>query len=201
MLWNGMRCTSAAPARSCPDTNRRRLRGPGPVVKWYDQFTTATDVRGRRSAIGRRAGAAVLTFTPGLPRLPLPRLRAEDVRIPAIPLAAVVDHRLRIDEAKREPVERRVDRPVRWHEVARQEQALALLAELELVPEQRRVRVRRARGDTDAVGTCDRRRDHVPVDRRSLVLQLLGLVVVYGQRDRHLARRDELRQQRVPLAH
>src|SRR5947208_16641020 len=61
--------------------------------------------------------------------------------------------------------------------------------------------MRGATRDADSVRPRDRRADREPVDRRALALELFGLVIVYGQRERHLARHDELREQGVPLAH
>jgi len=69
-----------------------------------------------------------------------------------------------------------------------------------LVTEDRRVGVWRPFGDRHAVRPRDRLADREPVDRRALRAQLLGLVVVDGQGQRHLARRHQLRQQRVPFA-
>src|SRR5204863_21898 len=87
------------------------------------------------------------------------------------------------------------------HEVALREYLLALLADLEVVEEHRGVRMRGAARDADSVRPRDRRADREPVDRRALALELFGLVIVYGQRERHLTRHDELREQRMPLAH
>ncbi len=59
--------------------------------------------------------------------------------------------------------------------------------------------MRRLARDTDAVGARDGVADGEPVDWRALPFQLLRLVVVDRQRQRHLARHDKLRQQRVAL--
>ena len=146
----------------------------------------------RRSAIGRRAGAARLTFTPNCPDYRYlacaPKMSA--YRRSHLPLSSTIAFASTKRSGNR--LSGVSTFAVGRHEVARQEHALALRADLELVQEHRRVRVRRARGDADAVGARDRRRDHEPVDRRALVLQLLGLVVVDGERERHLARGDEL---------
>src|SRR6266508_3758410 len=135
----------------------------------------------------------------GLPR----RLAslAENLLVQLHPLVVLVEGDARVDELERQLVERRVDFPVRRHEVALREDLLAFLADLEVVEQHRGVRMRGAARDADPVRPRDRRADREPVDRRALALELFGLVIVYGQRERHLARHDELREQRVALAH
>src|SRR6266853_4333592 len=130
----------------------------------------------------------------------LPSL-AENLFVQLHPLIVLVERDARVHELERQLVERRVDSPVRRHEVALREDLLAFLADLEVVEEHRRVRMRGAARDADSVRPRDRRADGKPVDRRALALELFGLVIVYGQRERHLARYDELREQRMPLAH
>src|SRR5204863_9218810 len=81
------------------------------------------------------------------------------------------------------------------------EDLLAFFADLEVEPERGGVRMRRALGGRNAVWPRDRFADGKPLDRRALLLELLGLVVVDGQRERHLAGHHELRKQRMALAH
>src|SRR5258706_7223241 len=130
----------------------------------------------------------------------LPSL-AENLLVQLYPLVVFVERDARVDELQRQLVERRVDLPVRRHEVALREDLLAFLADLEVVEEHRRVRMRGAARDAHSVRPRDRRADGKPVDRRALAFELSGLVIVYGQRERHLARYDKLREQRMPLAH
>src|SRR5205823_2929628 len=130
----------------------------------------------------------------------LPTL-AENLFVQVRPLVVFVERDSRVDELERQLVERRVDFPARRHEVALREYLLALLADLEVVEEHRGVRMRGAARDADSVRPRDRRADREPVDRRALALELFGLVIVYGQRERHLTRHDQLREQRMPLAH
>ena len=63
------------------------------------------------------------------------------------------------------------------------------------------MRIRRIARNAYAIGASNCRAQRQPVDWRTLLLQLLGLVVVDGQRERDLAGGDQLRQQRMPLAH
>src|SRR6266705_4262077 len=128
------------------------------------------------------------------------RTLAENLLVQLHPLVVLVERDARVDELERQLVERRVDFFARRHEVALREDLLAFLADLEVVEEHRGVRMRGAARDADSVRPRDRRSDREPVDRRSLTLELLGLVIVYGQRERHLARHDELRKKRMPLA-
>src|SRR5712664_3515332 len=159
----------------------------------------------------RRASSSLRLYCPWMPRTKprsflllscdslaiglLPRLAslAENLFVQLHPLAVLVERDARVDELERQLVERRVDFPVRRHEVALREDLLAFLADLEVVEQHRGVRVRGAARHPDSVRPRDRRADGEPVDRRALALELFGLVIVYGQRERHLTRHDALR--------
>src|SRR5437879_2486288 len=128
-------------------------------------------------------------------------LPEEELLVKFRPLVVIVQHRLRIDQRQRNLVERRVDLAVRRHEIARGKNTLPRFADLEIIEQHCRVRMRRPPHDGDAVGSRHRRTDREPLDRRALGFELLGLVVVDRQRERHLAGDHELRQQGVPPAH
>src|SRR6266700_1618079 len=124
---------------------------------------------------------------------------AENLLVQLHPLVVLVERDARVDKLERQLVERRVDLFARRHEVTLREDLLAFLADLEVVEEHRGVRMRGAARDADSVRPRDRRADREPVDRRALALELFGFVIVYGQSERHLARHDELSEQRMPL--
>src|SRR5438094_9682982 len=84
-------------------------------------------------------------------------LGKEDRLIEAGPLFRLVEHQRRIDHAQRLAGEGTLHRPARREEAALLEDALALLADHEVVIEQRRVRVRRTAREREAVGARDRR--------------------------------------------
>src|SRR5207302_5967345 len=56
-------------------------------------------------------------------------------------------------------------------------------------------------GNADAVGSADHRIDAEPFDRRPGTLQLFDAVAVDGQRKRHFARGDQVREKRMAAAH
>src|SRR6266849_4758504 len=105
---------------------------------------------------------------------------AEDLLVQLRPLVVFVEGYARIDELERQLVERRVHLFARRHEVALRENLLAFFADLEVIKEHRRVRVRSAARNPHSVRPRDRGADREPVDRRALALELLGLVIVYG---------------------
>src|SRR5437588_324557 len=127
-------------------------------------------------------------------------LPQEQILIELRPFVVIVQHHLRVDERERHLVERRVELAVRRHEIAPGKNTLPLFADLEIIEQHCGVRMRRPPHDGDAVGSRHRRTDREPLDRRALPLELLRLVVVDRQRERHLARDHELRQQGMPPA-
>src|SRR2546423_15606913 len=108
----------------------------------------------------------------------LPTL-AENLLVQLHPLVVFVERDARIDELERQLVERRVDFPARGHEVALRQDPLPLLADLEVVEEHRRVRMRGAARDADSVRPRNPRTDREPVGRRAPALELFGPVTVY----------------------
>src|SRR5438874_5769334 len=117
------------------------------------------------------------------------------------PLLALVEQQRRIDDAQRRGAEGWLQLAPGGHEAALGEDALPRLADHEVVVEERGVRMRRPAREPEAVGPCNRRRDHEPVERRALALELLGGEVVHRERERHLARGDEICEQRMAAAH
>jgi hypothetical protein len=119
----------------------------------------------------------------------------------ASPALALVEHFHRIDELERQAVQRGLDSAAGRHELPLGEDALAFLADHEIVVEQGGMRMRRTPGDGDAVRARDRGRQHEPVERRAFLLQLLCGEVVNGQSERHLAGGDEVGKQGMASTH
>src|SRR5438128_933681 len=117
------------------------------------------------------------------------------------PLLAFVEQQRRIDDAQRRGTERWLQLAPGGHETALGEDTLSRLADHEVVVEERRVGMRGAAREREPVGARDRRRDHVPVERRALALELLGGEVVHRERERHLAGGDQIREQRMTASH
>ena len=114
------------------------------------------------------------------------------------PHSSVVQPQRRVDQPERCAIERRLHVPVRGHEVARHQQPLALLADLELVEEQRRMRIPRSPHDAHAVRARDRRADDEPVDGAPLLLTARPCNC--RQSARAAPRRgDELGEERMPF--
>src|SRR5213594_3694485 len=128
------------------------------------------------------------------------RLPRDDLGVEFFPLRAFVQHHRRIDEFQ--PRSRGAGiRLAVGRQVIPLDQDRLPFAEHEIVEQHRRMRVRRLPGERDAVDPRDRGLDRIPVDRGASLLQLLGVVVVDGERERHLARGDQAGEQRVPPAH
>ena len=82
-----------------------------------------------------------------------------------LPLVVLVDRDPRVDESHGHLVERRIDLAARRDELALGNDRLPFFAELEVVEQQRRMRVRRLARHADAVRTGDGVSDREPVDR------------------------------------
>src|SRR6266480_3271034 len=80
-------------------------------------------------------------------------LPEKEVLVELRPLVVIVQHHLRVDERERDLVERRVDLPVRRHEIAHGKNTLPFFADLEIIEQHCRVRMRRPPHDGDAVGS------------------------------------------------
>ena len=93
---------------------------------------------------------------------------AEQIGVEILPLVVLVDRDAGVDERHRHFVERRVDLRAGRDELAIGDDLLPLGAQLEVVEENGRIRMRRAPRDADAVGPRDRVADGEPVDRGAL---------------------------------
>src|SRR5437764_6694310 len=91
------------------------------------------------------------------------------------PFLRLVEDERRIDDAQPLGTERRgLQVAARGHETAFDEQALRLLADHEVVVEERGMRMRRGTRQRQAIRAGNRRRNNEPAERRSLAFQLLG---------------------------
>src|SRR5438309_1851298 len=111
----------------------------------------------------------------------------------AIPLLALIEGDCRVDDLVRELVERRVDREARRHAVHALEERLALAGQEKLGEEQRRMRAARMLRHANGARLAEHRRERLPVDRRTRLLERFHVVVVGVDEERNLARGDELR--------
>src|SRR6185437_6789380 len=83
--------------------------------------------------------------------------RAQDLGIAGFPLRPLIEHCAGVDDTQRELVERRLDGAIGRHETARKQQPLAVLADLEFIPQERSVGMCRPRGDADTIDLHNRR--------------------------------------------
>src|SRR5690349_22811325 len=109
----------------------------------------------------------------------LDRLAAkEELRPQLVPLVALVEGDRRIDDLVRELVERRVDSQAGWHAIYAAEELLPLAREQKFGEEQRRVRPARLSCHADGARLPEHRRERLPVDRRTRLLERLHVVVI-----------------------
>src|SRR5256884_8453430 len=117
----------------------------------------------------------------------LTRLTHEDLVVQAVPLLVTIEDFARVDQVERQFPDGVPDRIAGHNEIVARQYFLAL-GQLELVEQQRRRRMRRATGDADGVGPCERLpAAKEPVDRLACLLQLFGHIAVDGERQGHLA--------------
>ena len=113
----------------------------------------------------------------------------------------MIEDRSRIDELERALIEGRLDASADGDELALGQDVLALVTDEEIEEQHRRIRVRRVSRERFARGPGDCRRNHEPVERRAPALCLLGQKTVDRERQRHFARRDQVGEEAVTLAH
>src|SRR6266545_2717127 len=166
------------------------------------------DSSARRTAPGvrtRRTTSLSISRVTGAPPRPPRRVSSvsfyDDFFVQLRPALALIDEEHRVDDFQRAPIERGANLSARWNRLAVRENLLAVVADHEFVVQQGRMRMRGALDHGEPVAMRDRGRKHEPVERRPLLLELLGGEIVDGERERHFARGHHLREKAVPSAH
>src|ERR671924_1975834 len=91
--------------------------------------------------------------------------RAKEIVVQVFPLVVLIDRHARVDERHRHLVQRRIDLSAGRDELALRDDRLSLRAQLEIVEEDGRVRMRGVLRHADAVRPRDGIADREPVDR------------------------------------
>jgi hypothetical protein len=131
---------------------------------------------------------------------PAPPTGVDDLGVEPLPLLAFGHHLRCIEHVDAGAIKRRGDLQAGRHIVAVGEQLLRF-RQHEIEHQRGCIRMRRIGNHRNGVRMRHNRIKREPIDRPAFALELLGRVVEHGQRQRHLAHRHQIGEQRVPLAH
>src|SRR5262249_48249059 len=164
-----------------------------------DQQKAAAEGAGNQRAVSKhdRLSSPLVSDPP-----PLSAGRGDDRLLgEVLPLSRLIEDHGRIDELERALVEGRLDASAHGDELALGQDLLALVPDQEIEEQHRRIGVRRVSREPFGRGPRDRRRNHEPVERRAPRLRLLGKKPEGGGRKGPLARRNQVGEKAVTLAH